>query len=291
VQPRLRRSLLITPGNRPERIAKAAALPADGLVLDLEDGVASADKPAARRHIAEALQGLDFGPRERLVRVNACGSPEQVLDLGALPIARIDTLMVPKVEQPQDIEALSIQLDELESAAGRRQPMEIIASIETPRGLLAALQIAEASSRVTALFFGSGDYALATGSAVTERALAMPRALIMAAASASGRQGIDAAYFASLTDTEATEQDARIAREFGFAGKLLFHPTQIAPCNRVFSPSEADIARAQRIIAAYDQAASEGKGTALVDGMFVAVDIALMARRTLDLAQRIAERG
>jgi citrate lyase subunit beta/citryl-CoA lyase len=287
-QPRIRRTLLITPGNRPERIAKATTLAADGLVLDLEDGVAPADKALARRCIAEALDQLDFGQRERIIRLNGCATDEQARDLDALPIAAIATLMVPKVEHPRELVALSQRLDALEAAAGVRRPVEIIASIETPRGLLAALQIAEASPRVTALFFGSGDYSLATGSAVTERALAMPRALIVAAAAAAGRQAIDAAYFANVTDTAATEQDAQVARELGFIGKLLFHPSQIAPCNCVFSPSDAEIAKAQRIIAAYEKAAAEGKGTALVDGTFIAVDIALMAHRTLAMAARVS---
>jgi citrate lyase subunit beta/citryl-CoA lyase len=144
---------------------------------------------------------------------------------------------------------------------------------------------------VTALFFGSGDYSLATGAAVTERALAVPRALIVAAASMAGVQAIDAAYFGNVTDASGTESDAVIARELGFVGKLLFHPNQIEPCNRVFSPSPDEVAKARRIIDAYDQAVADGRGTVVVDGTFIAVDIALMARRTLELAKRIEQAG
>jgi citrate lyase subunit beta/citryl-CoA lyase len=287
---RIRRTLLITPGNRPERIAKAATLAADGLVLDLEDGVAPADKPTARRCIGEVLAQLDFGRKERIVRLNACGTADQEQDLAALPVASIDALMVPKVERADDMAALARRLQAMEQAAGARQPVTIIASIETPRGLFAAAQIA-ASPRISALFFGSGDYSLATGSAVTERALAVPRALIVAAASMAGVQAIDAAYFGDVTDAAATEKDALIARELGFVGKLLFHPNQIAPCNRAFSPSAQEIAKARRIIAAYEAAVADGRGTAVVDGTFIAVDIALMAKRTLALAERIAQAG
>lgn len=283
--PRLRRSLLITPGDRPERIAKSATLAADAIVLDLEDGVAPEQKAAARQAIAEALSRLDFGPRERIVRVNAVGTPEHDADLASLDIERLDALFVPKVEAPAQLSRLAAWLDESERRRPRARPVEIIATIETPRGLFEALAIAGASERTTALFFGSGDYTAATGSAVTERALAVPRALIVAAAAAHRIEAIDAAYFAAVKDVAATEADALIARELGFAGKLVFHPDQIAVANAVFTPSAAEITRAHRIRAAYDAARRDGRGTAFVDGEFIAVDIALMADRTLARAR------
>lgn len=291
--PRLRRSLLITPGHQGERISKAATLPVDGVVLDIEDGVAPDDKPAARRAIAKALAGLDFGHRERIVRVNAIGTPEHAADLAALEAAlpSIETLFVPKVESPDQLRDLARWLDTVERRAPhtaapgapprRARPHEIIATIETPRGLLRALDIADATPRTTALFFGSGDYTAATGSAVTERALAMPRALIVAAAAAARIEAIDAAWFVSVKDAAATRADALIARELGFSGKLLFHPSQIAPANEVFSPTPSEVADARRVIAAYEAARAGGRGTAVVDGTFIAVDIALMAERVL----------
>ena len=286
--PRLRRSLLVTPGDRPERMAKAVTLPADGIVLDSEDGVGPEQKPAARRAIAEALRSLDFGPRERIVRVNAVGTPEHEADLADLDIARLDTLFVPKVERAEQLHRLTAWLDVAERGQPRTRPVELIATIETPRGLLDALAIAEASPRTTALFFGSGDYTAATGSAVTERSLAVPRALIVAAAAAVRIEAIDAAWFVTVKDVTATRADARIARELGFAGKLVFHPDQIAVANEIFSPHADEVARAHRILAAYAAARSEGRGTAFVDGEFIAIDIALMAERTLARARQSA---
>ena len=169
----------------------------------------------------------------------------------------------------------------------RARPIDIVATIETPRGLLRALEIADASPRTSALFFGSGDYTAATGSAVTERTLAAPRAIIVAAAAAARLQAIDAAFFAAVKDADATRADAVIARELGFAGKLVFHPNQIAPANAVFSPSAAEIARAERIITAYAEATARGHGTAVVGGEFVAVDIFLMAERLLATARLV----
>ncbi len=284
--PRLRRSMLITPGDRAERLARAAALPADSLVFDLEDGVGAKQKPAARACIAEALRTLDFGGRERLVRTNAASTPDLEADLAALPLGHLDAIFLPKAESPSDVQRLAAWLDANEPRAAPARPIDIVVSIETPRGLLQALAIADASPRISALFFGSGDYSVATGSAVTERSLAVPRSLIVAAASAAGLQAIDAAYFASVKDADATRTDALVAKELGFCGKLLFHPNQIAVCNEVFSPSPAEIARALAIIAAWDAAQKAGHGTAVADGQFIAVDIALMAERTLAVARQ-----
>lgn len=287
--PRLRRSMLITPGNRPERIAKAATLPADCIVMDIEDGVGPADKAAARRAIAESLRTLDFGRRERLVRINAIGTTEYAADLAALDLSRIDALFVPKVESADQLRTLARWLDAAENGASRTTPVEIIATIETPRGLLRALEITDATPRTTALFFGSGDYSAATGSAVTERALAVPRALIVAAAAATGIEAIDAAEFNDVKNADAARADALIARELGFAGKLVFHPNQLAPVNAVFTPSDAEIARATRIVQAYRDAVRDGRGTAVIDGTFIAVDIKLMAERVLTRARRAKE--
>lgn len=283
--PRLRRSLLITPGDRPERMAKSASLAADGVVFDLEDGVGPEQKAAARVHIGAALCSLAFGRRERIVRVNAVETEEHERDLAALPLARLDTLFVPKVECGTQLRRLAAWLDAQETATPRSNPIEIIATIETPRGLLSALDIAEATPRTTALFFGSGDYTAATGSAVTERALAVPRALIVAAAAAVRIEAIDAAWFVSVKDQAATREDALIARELGFSGKLLFHPDQVAIANEVFTPKPEDVARARRHLAAYEAARAAGRGTAFADGEFIAVDIALMAERVLARAR------
>lgn len=278
--------MLITPGDRPERLARAVTLAADSVVFDLEDGVGASQKSIARACIAEALQGLDFSGRERVVRTNAASTPDFAADLAALPLDRLDAIFLPKAENPSDVTKLAAWLDASEPGAARARPIDIVVSIETPRGLLRALAIADASPRISALFFGSGDYSVATGSAVTERSLAVPRALIVAAASAAGLQAIDAAYFTSVKDADATRADALLAKELGFCGKLLFHPNQIGVCNEVFSPSPAEIARALKIVAAWDAARKAGHGTAVADGQFIAVDIAAMAERTLSVARQ-----
>lgn len=286
---RLRRTMLITPGNNRARLEKAATLDVDSVVIDFEDGVAPVDKAEARKIAADVLASTDFGHRERLIRVNAIGTAEFHDDIAALPINDIDALFVPKVERPEDLQSLDATLDEFEPRHPDH-PINVIATIETPRGVLNALAIADASERTTALFFGSGDHAAATGSLTTTRAYEYPRATIVAAASAAGLQAIDAAYFAAVKDAEATRTDALLGRELGYDGKVVFHPAQLVPCNEVFSPSASEIAHAERIVKAHQDAVANGDGVAYVDGTFLAIDIVLMAQRVMDKGRLVEAR-
>ncbi len=281
---------MLTPGNRAERIAKAAGLPVDGVAVDLEDGVGPDQKAAARAAIGSVFQTLDFGPRERIVRINAVGTEAFEADILALPAGLIDTVFVPKVEDGDQLRRLDDLLERAERDAGRARPLDVIATIETPRGMLKALDIADTGRRTSALFFGSGDYSAATGQMVTERALAVPRATIVAAAAAAGLQAIDAAHFTAVKDADATRADALVARELGFDGKVIFHPNQAAPCNAVFSPEPAEVARAERIVAAHREALARGEGVAYVDGEFLAIDILAMAERIIARAGQVAAR-
>ena len=276
---RLRRSLLLTPAHRRDRLEKALTLPVDAVAFDLEDGVPPARKTEARENAAAVLRDGTFGRRERVVRVNAIGSDEWERDLRALPWDRIDTVMVPKVEHQDALRLLDQRLP-----AG----LSIIVTLETPRGVLNALPIAEASPRCVGLFFGPGDYTLQTGGALTTQALAVPRALIAAAAGAVGAQAIDAPYL-GLKDAAGTRADAEAARELGFSGKVVFHPDQIAAVNAVFTPDAAMVARAERFVRAYRDAAQRGEAVALVNGEFIAVDLLPRMERLIATAREAAQ--
>jgi len=288
---RIRRSLLITPGHRGDRAAKAARLPIDGLVLDLEDGVPPSRKAEARAAIAQTLETVAFGYRERLVRINAWGTEACLLDLAALPLARVDTLFVPKVESAVAVLALADHLSGLEARQGITTPIPLILTLETPRGVLDGLAIASASRRCSGLFFGPGDYAVQVGCALTPEALQVPRALVAAAAGAVGAQAIDAPYLLGLRDHEGTKRDALLARSLGYVGKLLFHPDQIAAANEVFSPDAAAIARAEKFLAAYAEAEKAGEAVAYVDGEFIAMDLVPKMELVLAIAAAVRERG
>ena len=278
---RMRRSVMITPGHRPERLAKAVSLPADSLIFDLEDAVPPARKPEARAVVARALTELSFGHRERAVRLNGIGSADFVADIAAMPWVEIDAVMLPKVERAEDLQKLDAALDQ--AAPGRE--IAVIATLETPRGILNALQIADASPRLAAFFLGPGDYTMQTGGRITPRVLEFPRQMLVAAAGAVGAQALDAPYLADLRDVVATGQDAEAARELGFSGKVVFHPDQIAPVNEAFTPSTEEVAKAQRYIAAFQEAAAKGENLAYVDGTFIAMDLVPNMERILALAE------
>jgi len=277
---RLRRSMMITPGHRRERLEKAVTLAADSLAFDLEDGVPPARKAEARATIAAALRELPFGRRERVVRINGIGTEDFFRDLEALPLGHLDALLVPKVESASALQQLDAALAGCE--------IGVIATLETPRGVLNALAIADASPRLVGMFFGPGDYTLQTGGALTARALEFPRATIAAACGAVGIQAIDAPFLLGLRDAEGTRADALAAKELGFSGKVVFHPDQIAPINAAFTPDAAEVARATRFVAAYREAAARGQAVALVDGEFIAMDLVPRMERIIALAAQVA---
>jgi citrate lyase beta subunit len=285
--PRLRRSMLMTPGNRPDRMRKAAATAADCLVLDLEDSVPPGAKAEARREVAQALRELQGCGRELCVRINALDSAWGADDLAGLPLALLDSIMVPKVESAGALRELHALVDRLEQEQRVAVPREFVVMLETPRGILQALTIAEASSRTTALFFGSGDYTAATGAAITATSLLFARSTVAAAAGAARIQAIDAAFFLDVRNAEATREDALAARELGFAGKVVFHPVQVAVANEVFSPTPAEIERADRIVTGYREALAQGHGTAVADGVFIAIDLVAPAERLLQRAAQV----
>lgn len=281
---RLRRSMMITPGHRRERLEKAATLQADSLAFDLEDGVPPARKAEARATIAAVLRAVDFGRRERAVRINAVGTADFAADMAGLPWDLIDAVLVPKVEGKEALEKLDARLARV--APGR--DIGIIATLETPRGVLNALAIADASPNLIGMFFGPGDYTLQTGGALTARALEFPRATIAAACGAVGIQAIDAPFLLGLRDVAGTHADALAARELGFAGKVVFHPDQIAPVNAAFTPDAAEVAKARRFVAGYREAAARGEAVALVDGEFIAMDLVPRMERLIALSEEAA---
>lgn len=286
---RIRRSMLLTPGHRSDRVAKAMSYRVDSYALDLEDGVPPARRTEARATIAELLATLDFGGRERVARINAVGTPDCALDLAALPLERLDALLVPKVETAEQLLQLDALVSAREAALPRRAtPLQLIVTLETPRGVLNALAIGDATPRCCAFFFGSGDYTMQTGGALTSRSLLWARSTIVAAAGAVGCDAIDAPYLGNLRDPVGTFTEAEQARELGFAGKVVFHPAQVEPVNRAFSPSALEIERARQVVEAFRQTSENGEAVAIVDGEFVAIDLVPRMVRTLELADYAA---
>jgi citrate lyase subunit beta/citryl-CoA lyase len=274
--------MLMTPGNRPERLAKAASYGADALIFDLEDSVPPAEKARARQCVAEALRAKRSDGPELCVRINSPGTAHGAADLAALPLDLIDSLMVPKVESPDTL----LELERRFSS----HDVELIVTLETPRGILNALAIADATPRTTALFFGSGDYTAALGAAPTDAVMHYPRSVIVAAAAAAGIQAIDAAFFQDVKSADAMRRDSQVARELGFVGKVVFHPVQVAIANEIFSPTRSEVARAKLLLSSYRESLAKGLGTSVTDGVFAAVDLVPPAERLIRMAEMLAAR-
>jgi citrate lyase beta subunit len=256
-------------------------LPADGVILDLEDGVAPPRKPEGRAGALAALATRDFGGRERLLRVNAIDSPWGRDDLAALRAARAlpDTVVIPKIREPEEV---------LEAArALEGSPVTLLPHIETARSLLAAAAIATCHPRVSGLFFGAGDLLVETGGQRTPLTLLYPRSVVAAAAAAAGIDAIDTPYF-RLGDPGGLEADARAAADLGFAGKAAIHPEQIAVLNQVFTPSPERVAWAERVLATADH---ESRGAFVVDGEMADAMTVRVARRVLAAARALDPPG
>jgi citrate lyase subunit beta/citryl-CoA lyase len=281
---RPRRSLLYVPGSSPRALEKARALPADGLIFDLEDAVAPAAKEGARTIVAAALAAGGYGRRECVLRVNPLDSPWGHGDLAAAATMPIDAVLLPKVENPDRV-CLTVSLLE---ALGAPDSLAIWCMLETPLGILAAPAIAAASPRVAALVVGTSDltkdlHALATRERVP---LMTALGLVLLAGRGHGLAVLDGVHL-DLGDEEGFAFSCRQGRELGFDGKTLIHPKQIGPANAAFAPSRDEIARARQIIAAHAEATARGLGVTLVDGRLVERLHVEEARRLVALAEEI----
>ena len=284
---RPRRSALYMPGANERALEKAASLPADALILDLEDSVAPDAKADARKRVAAAVAGGGFGYREVAIRVNAPGTPWHADDLRAAAEAGPDAVVVPKVDTPGTVHAVEAALE----AAGAPDRTAIWAMVETPVAMLDARAVAAASARLTVLVLGTNDLAKELNAEhVPGRApLLTGLSLALMAARAAGKAILDGVYN-DVRDLPGFEAEARQGREFGFDGKTLIHPRQIEPCNRIFAPAPEDVERSRRIIAAFHEATSQGRGVVTVDGRMIENLHVEQAHRVLALAAAVEGR-
>src|SRR5246127_3257843 len=246
------RSFLFAPGNHPRRVEKALTLDADAVILDLEDAVATAEKVATRA----AIDAVLTCPRTGLlyVRVNAADTEFCYGDLVAIVRPGLDGIILPKVESAAALATIDWLLTQLEREQGLvPQAIDLIPIIETARGLGGLELILGAGTRVRHVAFGAGDFTLDVNMAWsrTEAELAFARARIVTASRAVGIEAPFDTVWVDLADEEGLEMSTRTALGFGFQGKMCIHPNQIAVVNRVFTPSEAEIACAERVVAAF----------------------------------------
>ena len=283
---RPRRSVLYMPGSNPRALEKGRSLPADCLILDLEDAVAPDAKEIARDQIQAALQEGGYGKREIAVRINGLDSPWGRDDVKALAASGADALLLPKVETADMIH----ELEKLMDAAGAPASMGIQCMMETPLGMLNAPEVAGASPRVTCLVMGTSDLVKDLQAAHTPDRLPVLTSLglCILAARASGVAITDGVHL-DLSDDAGFSAQCVQGKELGFDGKTLIHPKTIAKANEVFAPSPEEIDWSHKIIAAHAAAEAEGKGVVLVEGKLVEHLHVENAKRLVALSKAIGE--
>ncbi|MFC2028791.1 HpcH/HpaI aldolase/citrate lyase family protein [Chloroflexota bacterium] len=262
-----RRALLYVPGDDRHKIEKALTLGVDCICLDLEDGVAPTRKMAARETILAALQELDFGSAEKLVRINPAASGLQEEDLAAILPARPEGIVIPKVESVGQVAGVGERIESAELAYGwSLGSIRLLVDVETAAGILNLKEIAS-HPRLDAIIFGAEDFAASIGAIRTPLAWEVfhARSAVVIAAAANGLQAIDMLSI-DFKDLEALKEDALFGAQMGYSGKQVIHPNQVAPVQEAFTPDQAAIDHARRVVDEFEASLAQGRGAFALDG-------------------------
>ncbi len=269
------RSMLFVPGNNMRMITKAATLPSDAIILDLEDAVPLPDKETARIMIRDTVKAVKSGGSYVFVRVNALTTRLTAEDLKFVAVKDLDGIMLAKTEAKSDVIELEAMLEDAEKSLGLEVgSLTIIPLVETAKGVVNVYEIASASERIVAVAFGAGDYYSDIGRSVAslspeETELLYARSQIVNSSTAAGVQAIDTPFFGLLTDMKGFMKETVLALQLGFKGKLLIHPTQIEPANKIFSPSQDEAEYAGRVVRAFEEAEARGLGAISLEGKMI----------------------
>ena len=285
------RSILYVPGNVPKFIDKAHERGADCVLVDLEDSVQPAQKPEARAMLGETIRKVARGGADVAVRINR---PLRMTmpDLEAAVQPGVTALFVTKTESVQHLKLLDEVVSDLEKERGLKVgSIGFGAMIEHPRALSQLHDIAEHAPRLIGMMLGGEDFALETGSVPSDETLELPKRLVACAAQAHDVPMIGIlGTVADYSDPEAYRQSAERARRFGFSGGTCIHPGLVAALNAAFTPTEADVAYAQKLIQADAQAQSEGRGSFQVDGKMIDIPVIERARKLIARSDAIQRR-
>ena len=285
----LLRTALFVPGNRPDRIDKAFNTEADVIIIDLEDAVPLSEKEISRSKVRE--KAAQYADRMILVRINALGSQFIEGDLEEAIVEGVKGIMLPKVERADDIHAINKLL--LEAEKKRFLPegsIHLFPLIESAAAVQHVYDIVSAKTtpeRIYSVAFGAADYTLDMGIEMTTGGteLFYARSRISIACRAAGiSPPIDTPFMIDLNDIDALVSDAKRAKKLGFQGKLVIHPKQIEPCNRIFSPTSEEIAKAEKIVQAFEEAEAAGMAAIQLEGKFIDYSVVKRSRDILTLA-------
>ena len=276
---------MFVPGNNPGMMADAHIYGPDSIMLDLEDSVTLAEKDAARLLVYHALQSVDYGNTEMVVRINPLNTPFGRKDIEAVVRAGVHVIRMPKTETADEVREVEAEILRVEQRLGCVGRTQIMAAIESALGVVNAYDIATASKRMMGIALGAEDYCanLKTQRTPGGDELRLARETIVVAARAAGIDALDT-VFSNLNDMEAFRAEVEYIRTLGFDGKSIINPRQIEVVNEVFAPKEKDIAKARTILAAIKEAEARGSGVVSVNGKMVDRPVVIRAQRTIDLA-------
>jgi citrate lyase subunit beta/citryl-CoA lyase len=290
------RSMLYTPANSLRLVTKAATLPMDAVILDLEDAVPLTEKETARIFAKDSVRLFKSGGAVVFVRLNSMVSGLTEEDLKVVVAQGLDGVILAKTESESDIKNLHEMIDKAEKGAGLKAgQIKVVPLIESARGVLNSLQIANASNRIVGLAFGAGDYYRDLGKDVAalsynENELLYARSHIVNVSKAAGIQAIDTPYLGLLTDRERFSNELKIASQLGFTGKQCIHPTQVVPVNHTFSPSDNEVDYASRLVEAFKEAEAKGMGAISFEGKMIDRMSFLQAKDLLDKKESVSVR-
>lgn len=276
------RTMLFVPGNKPRMLDKARTAAADAVILDLEDGVPPTEKLTARTTVRQTLEGGGFGPQV-IVRINALTTGLAEDDLRSTFGPNVSAVCLPKAETGTEVLWLVSLLAEVEREHGLEDTcVDMLLMIETARGLLHAYEIASVSQRVRALCLGGEDLARDLGAMRTRegKELLFARSQMLIAARAAGVLAIDTIW-TDLNDPDGLEVEAHQVRQIGYSGKLIIHPKQVEPVHRGFAPTKEEVALAQWVVQAFEEASLRGDGVVALDGQMIDAPVVARAREIL----------
>ena len=277
--------MMFVPGNNPGMMADAHIYGPDSIMLDLEDSVTLAEKDAARLLVYHALQSVDYGNTEMVVRINPLNTPFGRKDIEALVRAGVHVIRMPKTETADEVREVEAEILRVEQRLGCVGRTQIMAAIESALGVVNAYDIATASTRMMGIALGAEDYCanLKTQRTPSGNELQLARQTIVVAARAAGIDALDTVY-SNLNDMDTFRAEVEYIKSLGFDGKSIINPRQIEVVNEVFAPKEKDIAKARTILAAIKEAEARGSGVVSVNGKMVDKPVVIRAQRTIDLA-------
>ncbi|MDH5462058.1 MAG: CoA ester lyase [Candidatus Bathyarchaeota archaeon] len=289
---RLLRSILFTPGNNMRMIYKTPTLAMDAVILDLEDSVPMIEKDTARVFIRDTLDLAGSGGAEVYVRINGLMTGLTAQDCDFVIQKGLDGVMLPKVESKEDVIESEKIIEKLEKERGMKSgSIVLIPTLETAKGVVNVYEIAVSSKRVIAIGFGAVDFTRDMGTSLSKEGteLFFARSQVAIAARAAGVQALDT-VFIDLADKEGLIKDSQLAKQLGFKGKFLIHPSQIEPVNQIFSPLPKEIEYAKKVVSAFKEAEARGLGAASLEGRMIDIAVFRQAEDLLALAEAIAKK-